>query len=223
MSTITTQMRQQADPLWQASFNHPFIKELATGHLPMAEFRYYLKQDRFYLQNFATLHGKIAGQIDDPAIKKFLYTGASGLNDSEKEVRTDFFQQLQITPAEIQTTQIAPNAYNYVSHMYHELYVGSPRRACAALLPCYWLYNDLGKRLIKAGSPVKIYQAFIETYDSPEFTTATNQMISIVDRLAEKANSDERAAMITAFVRSSYYELHFWEMAYRQQKWSLAN
>ncbi|EHO46182.1 thiaminase II [Lentilactobacillus kisonensis] len=219
MSTITQQMRHQAEPLWQASFNHPFIKELVTGKLPMTEFRYYLKQDRFYLQNFATLHGKIAEQLTDPAIKQFLYAGATGLDDSEKEVRIEFFQQLAITPAEIKQTQIAPNAYNYVSHMYHELYVGSPRRACAALLPCYWLYNDLGKQLISNGSPVKLYQEFIETYNSPEFTEATNTMIAIVDQLGKDADPDEKAAMITAFVRSSYFELHFWEMAYEEQKW----
>ncbi|MDM7515732.1 thiaminase II [Lentilactobacillus sp. TOM.63] len=219
MPTITDQMKQKAEPLWQASFNHPFIKELSTGQLPMEEFRYYLKQDRYYLQNFSTLHGKIADQIKDPSIKKFLYAGATGLNDSEKDVRTEFFQQLAITPTEIRQTPMAPNAYNYVSHMYHELYVGSPRRACAALLPCYWLYNDLGKQLIKNGSPMKIYQEFIETYDSPEFTDATNTMISIVDQLGEKAEPAERQAMVTAFVRSSYYELHFWGMAYTEQKW----
>ncbi|MSE20283.1 thiaminase II, partial [Lactobacillus parabuchneri] len=95
-----------------------------------------------------------------------------------------------------------------------------PARAAAALLPCYWLYNEIGKKLIQLGSPIKIYQRFIETYESPDFTTATDKMIQIVDQLAETADQKEQQEMIQAFVRSSYFELHFWEMAYQRQEWS---
>ncbi len=45
-------------------------------------------------------------------------------------------------------------------------------------------------------------------------------MIQIVDQLAETANQKEQQEMIHAFVRSSYFELHFWEMAYQHQEWS---
>ncbi|APR06728.1 Thiaminase-2 [Lentilactobacillus parabuchneri] len=220
MTKITDIMRQQANPLWEASFNHPFIEQLSTGALSPQTFRYYLKQDRFYLENFAALHGKIADQIDDPDIKAFLYAGAEGFNDSEKEVRKEFFSELKITQEEIDQTHIAPTAYSYVTHMYHELNEGTPARAAAALLPCYWLYNEIGKKLIQLGSPIKIYQRFIETYESPDFTTATDKMIQIVDQLAETADQKEQQEMIQAFVRSSYFELHFWEMAYQRQEWS---
>lgn len=219
MAKITDTMREQSEPLWKASFNHPFIKQLSGGSLPQQTFRYYLKQDRYYLQNFAALHGKIADQMDDPDIKEFLYAGAQGFNDSEKEVRTEFFQELNITQKEIDQTEIAPNAYSYVTHMYHELNEGTPSRAAAALLPCYWLYNEIGQRLIKAGSPIKIYQQFIETYDSPAFTTATDKMKTIVDQLGEAADAEEQQQMQTAFLRSSYFELHFWEMAYKHEQW----
>lgn len=219
MSKITDTMRKQSEPLWESSFNHPFIKQLSAGSLPQQTFRYYLKQDRYYLQNFADLHGKIADQMDDPDIKRFLYAGAKGFDDSEKEVRIEFFKELNITQQEIDQTEIAPNAYSYVTHMYHELNEGTPARAAAALLPCYWLYNEIGKRLIKAGSPIKVYQQFIETYDSKAFTNATARMIEIVDKLGEEVDEQEQEKMQTAFLRSSFFELHFWEMAYRHEMW----
>ncbi|GAY72173.1 thiaminase II [Lentilactobacillus kosonis] len=220
MPTITTKMRAAADNLWNQSFNHPFIKHLADGTLPMDTFRYYLKQDNYYLNNFSILHQKIANHVNDPSTKQFLIAGAKGLNDGEAEIRDDFFSKLAITANEMQTTPIAPNAYSYVAHMYHELNEGTVASACTALLPCYWLYNEIGKQLIANGSPVELYQQFIETYDSPEFTDATNQMINIVDALGEQAEADERRQMITAFVRSSYYELNFWEMAYVHEEWN---
>ncbi|GAA2985868.1 thiaminase II [Lentilactobacillus parakefiri] len=219
MAKITDTMCEQAEPLFEASFNHPFVKQLSSGSLPQQTFRYYLKQDRYYLQNFAALHSKIADQMTDPDIKDFLYAGAQGFNDSEKEVRTAFFEELNITQKEIVQTPIAPNAYSYVTHMYHELNEGTPSRAAAALLPCYWLYNEIGQRLIQAGSPIKVYQQFIETYDSPAFTTATNKMRAIVDQLGASASAEEQEQMQTAFLRSSYFELHFWEMAYKHEQW----
>jgi len=219
MPTITSIMRTQAEDLWNKNFNHPFIKELSKGTLPMDTFRYYLKQDHYYLNNFSTLHKRIANKIENPKIKQFLIAGSEGLNDGENEIRETFFKELTITAEEMGTTPIAPNAYSYVSHMYHELNEGTTASACTALLPCYWLYNEIGKQLIADGSPIELYQQFIETYDSPEFTDATNQMIQIVDQFGEQASADERQQMITAFVRSSYYELNFWEMAYVHEEW----
>ena len=219
MPGITTEMRKVADSLWNKSFNHPFIKELADGSLPIDTFRYYLKQDNYYLKNFGTLHYKIADQIADQQTKQFLIDGAQGLNEGENEIRREFFSKLEITANEMKDTPIAPNAYSYVSHMYHELNEGTPATACTALLPCYWLYNEIGKQLIANGSPVDLYQQFIETYDSPEFTNSTNKMIAVVDDFGVKANETEQKEMITAFVRSSYYELNFWEMAYSNETW----
>lgn len=76
MTKITQTMHQQAQLLWQESFNHPFIKELATGALSIESFRYYLKQDRYYLENFGDLHKQIADRLSDPSIKQFLYEGS---------------------------------------------------------------------------------------------------------------------------------------------------
>lgn len=83
MASLTQKMHQQAAELWQESFDHPFIKELAAGSLPTATFRYYLKQDRYYLANFGDLHKQIADNLSNPDIKQFLYEGAQGLHDDE--------------------------------------------------------------------------------------------------------------------------------------------
>lgn len=216
--TLTDNMRTAADELFTASFNHPFITELTTGNLPMDRFRFYLKQDAYYLKEFSRLHHLLALQLAEPADVKFLEAEANGLNNSEQDVRKEFFQQLQITADELTNTPMAPNTYNYVTHMEHEL-ATNPAQGAAALLPCYWLYNQIGERLVQQSSPVKIYQQFIDTYASPEFTVATNTMIDIVDRLGEETSSVVQSAMITAFLRSSYFELNFWQTAYDETTW----
>ncbi len=102
--TFTDQMHELAQPLWLQSVNHPFIKQLISGELPMSTFRYYLLQDRYYLSEFGKLHDLIAEQMDDPVAIDFLRKGAEGLKNGEIAVRKGFFTQLNITKEEIALT-----------------------------------------------------------------------------------------------------------------------
>ncbi|EEI20533.1 thiaminase II [Lentilactobacillus hilgardii] len=219
MTTFTNQIHELAKPLWLRSAHHPFIKQLTSGDLPLSTFRYYLLQDRYYLSEFGKLHDKIADQLTDKTAIQFLRDGAEGLKNGEIAVRKGFFTQLNISKEEIALTPIAPTAYNYVNHMYAALYQGTPQRAIAALLPCYWLYNEIGQSLIRQGSPVGLYQQWIETYDSDGYTDSVNKMIQLTNRAAEQVDDAERQEMTTAFIRSSAYELGYWGMSLRHENW----
>lgn len=221
MTTFTTQIHTAAEPFWQKSFDHPFVHEIGDGSLPNDVFRYYLIQDRYYLNEFGKLHEKIAEKLTNKEDIAFLMAGAQGLKDGEIAVREGFFEQLGITPDEIAHTPMAPTAYNYVNHMYSELDRGTPGRAIAGLLPCYWLYNEIGQRLVAAGSPVDLYERWIKTYDSDDYTDSVNTMIQLTNKTAENADEAERTQMQDSFVRSSAYELAFWQMAMDKQEWTV--
>lgn len=218
-TTFTDKMHELAKPLWLRSVNHPFIKQLTAGELPMSTFRYYLLQDRYYLSEFGKLHNLIADQLDAPSAIDFLRKGAEGLKNGEIAVRKGFFTELNITKEEIALTPIAPTAYNYVNHMYAALYRGTPQRAISALLPCYWLYNEIGKAVISKGAPVSLYQQWIETYDSEGYTDSVNQMIQLTNLAASQVDDAERQQMTDVFIKSSAYELGYWQMSLKHENW----
>lgn len=217
--TFTDQLHQAAKPVWQKSFDHPFITEIADGTLPLDKFRFYLKQDRYYLEQFGDLHGAIADQISDPTIKQFLLDGAAGLHDGEDQIRHTMFKELNITPEEIKTTPIAPTAYGYVTHMDFQLEHAFPAAAVTALLPCYWLYSEIGNNLKNVQSPVTVYQQFLDSYSADDFNDGTRQMIEIVEHLSQPLNDDQKAYVQKVFLQSSAYELNFWQMAYTKEQW----
>lgn len=219
MENFTDHMHILAQPLWLQSVNHPFIKQLTRGELPVSTFRYYLPQDRYYLSEFGKLHNLIADQLTDTASINFLRAGADGLKNGEIAVRKSFFTDLNITRAAIDFTPIAPTAYNYVNHMYAALYRGTPQRAISALLPCYWLYNEIGQALISKGSPVSLYQKWIETYDSKVYTDSVNQMIKLTNLAAQQVDDAERQQMTDVFIKSSAYELGYWQMSLKHENW----
>lgn len=219
--TFTDQLYELATPLWRASYEHAFIRQISDGTLPPAIFRFYLLQDWYYLSEFGKLHRLIADQLDDATSREFLLAGAQGLKEGEVEIREGFFETLQISTKEIKTTPVAPTTYNYVNHMYAALNRGGTASAVAGLLPCYWLYNEIGKRLEEKGSPNPLYQDWIDTYGSAQYEDSVMQMKALTNRLATPAKTAEQQAMQTAFIRSSAYELAFWQMAMDQENWGI--
>ncbi|MEG2709051.1 MAG: thiaminase II [Vagococcus sp.] len=216
---FTKRSRALTIPYWEGSFTHPFIVELQQGTLSPEAFRYYLIQDRYYLEHFSNIHLLIAEQIDNEAVKEMLMTGASHLAEGEIAIREGFFKELGITDEEIASTPIAPTAYNYVSHMYRQLLDGSVKSAVAGLLPCAWLYQEIGVELIKSGSPDSLYQRWIETYAGEEAAKDVAYQCDLLNGLYEEASEQEKEQMIQAFVISSKMEYLFWEMSYTHQTW----
>ncbi|GCF94881.1 aminopyrimidine aminohydrolase [Enterococcus florum] len=216
---FTEMARKEAAAYWDGSFEHPFVRSLAEGNLSAEVFRYYLLQDRYYLEHFSKLYGLIADQTNDPAVKKQLLENAQNLMLGEVAIRTDFFNELKITEEEIVNTPIAPTAYHYVSHMYRQLIDGTPNTAFAGMLPCAWLYQEIGTRLIESGSPSPLYQRWIETYSGEESAQAICKERALLDRLYEESAEGEQKQMLEAFVISSKMEYAFWEMATQLEKW----
>ena len=103
--------------------------------------------------------------------------------------------------------------------MEHQLNV-DPAAAVTALLPCYWLYDEIADYWKDQTSPVPVYQAFFDSYQTVGFDTSTQQLIGLVNELAANSNETVKQQMMTAFLRSSSYELGFWQMAYTHQTWA---
>lgn len=145
---FTELAREKSAKYWEMSFEHPFIEGLVTGNLSSDVFRYYLLQDRYYLEHFSKLYLYIAEKTEDKMIREHLKLNAEELKEGEIFIREGFFRDLDITEQEISETAIAPTAYHYVSHMYRQLVDGTVNTAIAGMLPCAWLYHEIGLRLI---------------------------------------------------------------------------
>ncbi|PFT73381.1 thiaminase II [Bacillus thuringiensis] len=179
--TFSQSLRKEVDSIWEASFNHPFVKKLGEGTLDLASFRYYVLQDSYYLSHFA---------------KKLGIT---------KEEKDNFIP--------------APTAYAYTSHMYRAAYEGHLGDIIAAILPCYWLYYEIGEHLKECQPEEPIYNEWISAYGSDWFRTLVEEQITRLDTIAEKVTEADRKRMKQHFIISSQYEYSFWEMAYTLEKW----
>ena len=62
----TKQVWTEALPVYNDIIDHPFIKELASGSLPVECFDRYLAQDELYVGNYGRQMFELADLITDP-------------------------------------------------------------------------------------------------------------------------------------------------------------
>ncbi len=216
---FTEKLYQSTRRSWELSLNHPFVLGIVSGELPLETFRYYVLQDIYYLKHYGKIHAMAAAQADDFHVTSMLAEKAKLTAEAELTVHQEHAKILGITAEEMAQFKPAPTAYAYTSHLYRAALSGSLGETVAAMLPCYWLYADIGKTYQDAKPQQTIYQNWIQTYASEWFQTSTQEQIDLLDRLAEEASDKEREKMMEQFAIAKEYELAFWEMAYTHETW----
>jgi thiaminase (transcriptional activator TenA) len=216
---FSEQLRKEADAIWQASFNHPFVTGIADGTLSLDCFRYYVKQDAYYLSHFARVQALGAAKAGDLFTTSRLAAHAQGTAEAELSLHENFSKRLGITDEEKANFKPAPTAYAYTSHLYRAAANGHLGDIIAALLPCYWLYYEIGERLQGEIPEEPIYQEWIAAYGGEWFRELVEEQINRLDELAARVTEEDRIRMKEHFIISSQYEYSFWEMAYTKEMW----
>lgn len=223
MSTFTNQLRKEANRIWEANFEHPFVKGIANGDLSLESFRYYVLQDSYYLSHFARVQAIGASKAEDLFTTSRMAAHSQGTYEAELGLHEKFIKQLGVPKEEINNFQPSPTAYAYTSHLYRVAATGSLGEIIAAILPCYWIYFEIGQ-LLKSSIPgVPIYHEWIEAYGGEWFSELVNEQISRLDALALEASYMQKEKMKQHFIISSQYEFLFWDMAYKLEKWPVLN
>ncbi len=207
------------EPIYAAILAHPFLRGLTDGSLPGETFRFYAVQDALYLRDFARALSLAAAHAPREEWIIMLNEHAAGALTVERTLHESFFTDWGLTPEAVAATPLAPTNVAYTSYL---LAVASGRpfhEAIAALLPCYWIYWEVGKTLERASSRDPLYARWIGTYASEEFGAVVRAVLACTDTLAAPLGDDDRAAMHRHFVTTSRYEWMFWDMGWRREAW----
>ena len=79
----------------------------------------------------------------------------------------------------------------------------------AALLPCFWMYQDVGTRLHPLSHAAHPYRSWLDTYADEAFAASTARAIEIVTAVAAAATEPARQRMALAFRASAGHEREF--------------
>jgi thiaminase (transcriptional activator TenA) len=222
MSNTTSFARdawQQNAEIYEIIRTMPFNAELAAGSLSEARFKHYITQDAHYLIGFGRALTLAAAKAPDPDRIVQFAKSAEGAIVVERALHGSFFQQYRITPEVFAQTPLSPACHHYVSYLLATAY-GEPYEVLlGALLPCFWIYAEVGRDIHTRAAAANPYQAWIDSYAGEEFHKAVQTMIATTDAAAEAASPSLRARMHAAFGTATQLEWVFWDSAYRQESW----
>jgi thiaminase/transcriptional activator TenA len=212
---FTDQLWQQITPLYETILSHGFVQELAAGTLPTTKFQYYIRQDALYLTDFSRALAQLAVKATQPAdILQFTEFAANAIR-VERILHETYFTRYGIQPA----TQKEPACFAYTNFLLATTATQSLAVGAVAVLPCFWIYREVGKFIYEQASPQNPYQAWIDTYAGNDFDQVVSQMLTLTNQLAESASPTELDQMKAAFIQSSRLEWYFWNDAYRLADW----
>jgi thiaminase/transcriptional activator TenA len=205
--------------IYQAILDHPFLEGLTDGALPESAFRFYVVQDALYLRDFARALAVAAAKSPrDPWCEMFAEHARTALV-VERSLHEGFFREWGLTSEQVYATPMAPTNLAYTSYLLGVAYASPFEQLLGAILPCYWIYWEVGKALEAAGSPNPLYRRWIGTYASEEFGAAVRQVLEAMNQSVEDLTETRRAPIRRHFLATSRYEWMFWDAAWRQESW----
>ena len=217
--SFTSQLWQPITGIYDAILAHPFLTGLTDGSLPHRAFAFYVLQDALYLRSYADALSTVADRAPDRAGREMFARHAAGAIAVEQELHGSLLDALGIDPATIGQAEPAPTTLAYTSFLRATTGGGSYAEGVSAVLPCYWIYWEVGKELLRLGSPDPRYQRWIDTYGGDEFGAVVQEVLAVADRIGPGLGPPERDRAHQHFRTSSRYEWMFWDMGYRRERW----
>jgi thiaminase/transcriptional activator TenA len=214
------------DELWRgiadvygAILAHPFLAGLTDGSLPADAFAFFVVQDALYLQRYAQALAVVASRAPTSAGTEMFARHAAGIVTVERELHDSLLADLGLDPESIDQAEPAPTTLAYTSYLMAASRGGSYAEGVGTVLPCYWIYWEVGKELLRRGSPDPRYQKWIDTYSGDEYGDEVREVLDVTEVLGRELAPAERDRVREHFRATSRYEWMFWDMGYRRETW----
>jgi thiaminase/transcriptional activator TenA len=144
-----------------------------------------------------------------------------GTMTAEGSLHDACFAEFGLTRAQVEQTPLAPTTLAYTSYMLRVATLGDYAEVLGVVLPCYWIYQEVGRVLLAKGSPDAMYRCWIETYGGEEYAAVVDAVLTEVDRVGAGLTAAQKRAVQEVFVTASRYEWLFWEMGWRLEQWPI--
>jgi len=219
LASFTDELWNHIRPIYQRTLAHPFVTGLSDGKLPRARFHYYLVQDALYLRSFGQVLSVLAAKAPREEWALILNEHAADTLKVERQLHEQMLSSYGVKPEQIRAARMAPVNYAYTNHLLATAWRSSFTDGLAAVLPCYWIYWEVGKELKKKGAKDPDYRRWIETYAGADYGKVVGQVLEMMNAAAAGMDPAARRSARDSFETSARYEYMFWDMAWREEAW----
>lgn len=210
-------LRESVADLMPKIHDLPFNKELSKGTLALEKFTFYLAQDALYLTDFSKALALTARRLPHDHQTELFIQFAMNALQAERELQVNILNPYAV--AEKLKQEQSPFCFMYTNYLLKMAHTAPVEEALASLLPCFWVYQQVGQKALAEKTANNPYQDWINLYSNPEFTLSVELAITTLNELGDNASPHTKQKMLAAFRRATQLEYYFWQGAYAQEMW----
>jgi thiaminase/transcriptional activator TenA len=221
MDRLRDELWSVMEPTYAQILRHPFVAGLTDGSLPTASFAYYIGQDARYLIDYARALAMVAATAPDAATVAMFAGDARVAIEVESQLHAGLAAELAKRHPNELAAPVSPTTLAYTSYLLRVCAQGDFAQGLAAVLPCYWIYAEVGAALLTKSSPDPLYARWIDTYGGEQFAAATEAVLEAVDAAGGWAGAAQLSAMREHVAITAKYEWMFWDAGWRREAWPI--
>jgi thiaminase/transcriptional activator TenA len=221
--SFSQQLRTEAEPIFEAIYNHPFIEGIAKGGLQGEQLIHYVKQDFEYLNAYMRVYGLAISKCTDRRDINMFTEKLGFILNSEIHPHHNFCRVAGVTYEDLQGYPLAPTALHYTRHMLTVASQGTLGEIFAVLLPCPWTYMETAERIIRETKPAEDHPFYewIMFYGNQVIRPGMQELCDRLDQWALTAPEHEKERMREHYMISCQLEYMFFDMAYTLECWPI--
>lgn len=218
---FTDRLFKAVKPVWNSYLEHPFVKGIGEGTLEKEKFIHYMKQDYVYLIEYSRVFAIGAAKARDLKTMTIFANLLHGTMNFEMDLHREYAAKFGISNEELEATKPSATMTAYTSYMISQAQLGGVENAIAAVLACAWSYNWIGKKLATwpGATEHELYGNWVKMYSSDGFTKIADDCIDLINEIAKDKPEHELKKLEDIFVKTSYFEYMFWDMAENISMW----
>lgn len=206
--------------IWDSYEEHPFVKGIVDGTLPVEKFQYYMIQDHKYLMQYAKVFALGVLKAKDEADMRTFANLITATLDTENAVHQAYINRLGLDNniiAETPTHMVTESYTNYMISISLKEGLGE---LMTAVLACSWSYKLIGDYIEKKTTAREhpFYGSWASMYSSEPYRKSNKEMMELVEKYCKDYNKDQIDNLKHIIKMCSEYEYMFWDMAWNSGK-----
>ena len=194
---------------WHQILDLPFVRALGDGTLDEDLFAFYLDQDALYLRDYSRALATLSARADTAEAQVHWAAGAHEAIAAESQLHEGWLANRARLGGPSPITMGYTN-FLRASAAGDDYVVGA-----AAILPCYWLYEEVGAVLSSQNHADHPYAEWLSMYGGEEFAAEVARSLAEVERAFETASPAQRVRAARAYLSACVYEREFFDQAHR--------
>ena len=164
-------------------------------------------QDAKYLIAFGQALAAAAAKADEPDHIVQFSGAAREAVVVERALHEHYFGRFGLDAAAVAAEPASPACHHYASFLLATAFREPLPVVVAALLPCFWVYREVGTHIHGQARADNPYRAWIDTYAGEDFAAAVDAMIATADALGGPGlRCDARGQCTPPFTRAMQLE-----------------